>query len=266
MATHEYKDKKLPHVYRYHSRSDIHSVMLCEFVMRDLLRNCASLREQALRGETAYGINVKHKWETTGKVKALDLAVGPPTESAVTLPSIALSQIRRVKNKKRKSGTVLEIQNALSRLLIACEAKAVMTEHGKSQPRLFDELSSSHEIVHQGDQETIAAGIVMVNIASSFVSPLRQRDPKTLHFSRHHQPMVTTRMIQHLRGLRIRDNIGEVGFDAFCTFVVDCDNQTGCTLFTDSPAPQPGDPDHYDTFIGRITQFYGERFGDFRQE
>ena len=261
MATHEHKDKKLPHVYKYHSRSDIHSVMLCEFVIRDLLRNCASLREQALRGETAYGINVKHKWETTGKVKALDLAVGPPTASALTVPSIALSQVRRVKNKK-KSGTALEILNALSRLLIACEAKAVMTEHGKSQPRLFDELSSSHEIVHQGDQETIAAGIVMVNIASSFVSPLRQKDAEQLHFSRHQQPMVTTRMIQHLRGLRIRDNVGEVGFDAFCTFVVDCDNQTGCTLFTDSPAPQPGDPDHYDTFIDRIARFYVERFGN----
>lgn len=100
MATYEHKDKKLPHVYKYHSRSDIHSVMLCEFVIRDLLRNCASLREQALRGETAYGINVKHKWETTGKVKALDLAVGPPTASALTVPSIALSQVRRVKNKK----------------------------------------------------------------------------------------------------------------------------------------------------------------------
>ena len=188
-----------------------------------------------------------------------------PVESATKSPSVDLGSIRRVRNTKRKSGAVLEVVNALSRLLIACEAKAVMTEHGKSQPRLFDELSSSHEIVHQGDQETIAARIVMVNIASTFASPLRQKS-KRLHFSRHDQPMVTARMIQHLRGLRIRDNVGEVGFDAFCTFVVDCDNQTGCTLFTDSPAPQPGDPDHYDTFIDRIARFYAERFGDLRPQ
>lgn len=77
MATHQHKDKKLPHVYRYHSRSDIHSVILCEFVMRDLLEKCATLREQAIRGESAYGINVKHKWATTGKAKALDLGVLP---------------------------------------------------------------------------------------------------------------------------------------------------------------------------------------------
>jgi hypothetical protein len=253
-------------VYKYHSRSDIHSVVLSEFIVRDLLETCSALKQQAQRDEIAYGINIKHNWERTGKSKALDLAVGPPTQSALTVPSIAVSQIRRVRKQKAKSATVLKIQNALSRLLIACEAKAVMTEHGKSQPRLFDELSSSHEIVHQGDQETIAAGIVMVNIASSFVSPLRQQDAERLHVSRHQQPMVTTRMIEHLRGLRIRDSVGEVGFDAFSTFVVDCDNQTGCTLFTDSPAPQPGDPDHYDTFIKRITRFYDERFGDFDRE
>jgi hypothetical protein len=182
------------------------------------------------------------------------------------VPSIAVSQIRRVRNPKIEAGTTPIIPNALSRLLIGCEAKAVMTEHGKSQPRLFDELSSSHEILHQGDQETIAAGIVMVNIASTFVSPLRQKSADRLHISHHQQPLVASRMVEHLRGLRIRDNVGEVGFDAFCTFVVDCDNQTGCSLFTDSPAPQPGDPDHYDTFIDRITRFYEERFGKRRQE
>ena len=108
------------------------------------------------------------------KAKALDLAVGIPDK--LELP-LAPSKIHRVKNTKGQSGGVFfAVQNALSRLLIACEAKAVMTEHSKSQPRLFDELSSSHEIVHQGDQDTIATGIVMVNIAPTFVSPLRQRD------------------------------------------------------------------------------------------
>ena len=261
MATHEQKDKKLPYIYRYHPRSDLHSIVLCQLVILDLLKSCQSLQEQASTGEVAYGINVKHAWATTSKTKALDLAVGIPAESAP--PSVVVNQIRKVKNKKRKSGEgAFAAQNALARLLIACEAKAVMTEHGKSQPRVFDELSSSHEIVHQGDQETIAAGIVMVNIASNFVSPLRQRDANSLHLSAHDQPVVAARMIQHLRGLRIRDNVGQVGFDAFCTFVVDCDNQAGCTLYTGFPAPQPGDPDHYDTFIERIKRFYTERFGD----
>jgi hypothetical protein len=262
MAIHEHKDKQLPHVYRYHSRSDVHSVVLCELVMRDLLMSSQLLREQASRGEAAYGINVKHIWKTTGKAKALDLAVGVP--NTPTFP-VAPGEIGKLENAKRRSNRApLVAQNTLSRLLIACEAKAVMTEHGKSQPRLFDELSSSHEIVHQGDQETIATGIVMVNIARRFVSPLRQRDASNLHYSKHDQPLVTARMIKHLRGLRIRDEVGQVGFDAFCTFVVDSDNQTGCVLHTEPPAPQAGDPDHYDTFIQRITRFYAARFDKHR--
>lgn len=262
MSAHEHHDKHLRHIYRYHSRSDVHSVVLCELVMRDLLTSCQHLREQASRGETAFGINIRHTWKTTGKKKALDLGVGIPEEPSLPMPP---AQIHKVKNPKLKSGGgVLAVQNAFSRLLIACEAKAVMTEHGKSQPRLFDELSSSHEIVHQGDQETIATGIVMVNIAPTFASPLRQKDATRLLYSVHDQPRVTENMVKHLRGLRIRDQVGQVGFDAFCIFVVDTDNYSGCVLHTDSPAPQPGDPDHYDTFIQRITRFYTERFGERR--
>lgn len=262
MAVHEHRDKTLPYVYRYHPRSDIHSTRLCELVVRDLLRDCAVLREQATRGEVAYGINIKHTWES-GKSKALDLAIGTPTEA---VPShLRSGDIYKVRNPSRGRKSNFGTQNALSRLLIACEAKAAMTEHAKSQPRIFDELSSSHEIVHHGDQHTIAAGIVMVNIASTFASPLRQRGTSSLHFSIHDQPAVAARMIQHLRGLRIREDVGQVGFDAFCTFVVNCDNQTGCTLHTERPAPQPDDLDHYDTFISRLTRFYTERFADLRR-
>ena len=147
-----------------------------------------------------------------------------------------------------------------SEVFVSCEAKSVMTEHSKSQPRVYDELSSSHEIVHQGRQEAIAAGITVVNIAPSFVSPLRQTTADRLHISPHNQPLVTQRMIEHLRGLPIRQQIGGVGFDAYCTLVIECDNQSDCTLWTAPPAPQSGDTDHYDTFIDRLARFYTERF------
>jgi len=104
-----------------------------------------------------------------------------------------------------------------------------MTEHGKSQPRVFDELSSSHEIVHQGDREAIAAGITMVNIAETFVSPLRQKS-KDLHVTQHKQPHVAERMVHHLRGLPMRDGVDETGFDAYATIVIECDNQSPVNL------------------------------------
>jgi hypothetical protein len=67
-------------------------------------------------------------------------------------------------------------------------------------------------------------------------------------------------MINHLRGLPIRDAVDGIGFDAYATIVVDCDNQGPAFLWTDPPAPQPGDKDHYETFIRRLSDAYTMRF------
>jgi hypothetical protein len=243
MATHEHRDPRYGFVYQYHPRSDAHSIALCRFLLEDLLAHCPILKTQALEGRVVYGINYGHTWKQTSKTKTLDLAIGTGTADTA-LPS-AVPGIYR--------GTI-------DRVLIACESKTVMTEHSKSQPRIYDELSSSHEIVHQGDREAIAAGIAVVNIADTFVSPLRQRGVE-LHISQHKQPQAAERMVNHLRGLPIRDGTEAVGFDAFASVVINCDNQSPATLWRKPPAPQPGDPDEYGTFLTRISRAYLERFG-----
>lgn len=102
----------------------------------------------------------------------------------------------------------------------------------------------------------------MVNIATTFVSPLRnQRPDLPLRVTIHKQPQAAERMVKHLRGLPIRDSVEGEGFDAYCTMVVECDNQSGCSLWTALPAPQAGDRDHCETFVKRIARFYPERFG-----
>ncbi len=243
MVEHKPTDK-WGHAYYYHPRSDAHSKALCRFILEDLLTTCGPLREQAAQGEVAYGINVTHAWPD-GKEKTHDLAIGRPAEAhreASEVPGIGRAERFR-------------------EILLACEAKSAMTEHAKAQPRIFDELSSSHEIVHKGRAAAIAAGVTVVNIADTFVSPTRnQRKGRRLTVTRHRQPHVAERMVRHLRGLRIREAIGEVGFEAYCTIVIDCDNQTGVRLWTDPPAPQSGEQDHYQTFLDRLTKFYTERF------
>ena len=244
MSRHEHRDPNYGYVYNYHPRSDAHSIALCKFILDDLLAACQVLREQAKRGEVVYGINLPFTWSSTGKSKTLDLAIGPP----VPRPHLI------------SPDEPIVMANQLAKVLFSCEAKSVMTEHSKSRPRVYDELSSSHEIVHQGSQEAIAAGITVVNIAQTFISPLRQRVAESPYISQHNQPQAATSMVQHLRGLPIRNNLGEVGFDAYATFVVDCDNRSPAHLWTDPPAPQPDDKDHYETFLRRISEFYTERF------
>jgi hypothetical protein len=242
LTKHEHKDPIYGWVYRYHSRSDAHSVALCEFVLNDLLSASSHLRQHALANKIVYGINARHTFPN-GKRKTLDLAIGTLKESKDSV----------------RFGQVI-LPGIIDRVLIACEAKTVMTEHSKSQPRVFDELSSSHEIVHQGDRDAIAAGITVVNIARTFVSPLRQKS-KQMYVTQHKQPHAAERMINHLRGLPIRETITETGFDAYATVVVDCDNQGPAALWTLPPAPQPNDRDNYESFVKRIVQAYAARFG-----
>lgn len=241
MSTYEFVDRKglLPPGLRlqYHSRSDM----------------CERLRQQAAAGHVAYGINYRFRWPN-GKDKTLDLVIGTPAEP---LPAPPDGRIHRLTNQRSSP--------KFSRLLVACEEKSVMTEHGKSQPRIYSELNDAHTIVHQGSRHTIATCITMVNIARTFIAPLRQRPDLPLVVSEHRQPYVTSRMVEHLRKLPMRDDVDAVGLEAMCTFVVDVNNQGVVALHADPPAPQPGDPDHYETFLNRICRFYTERFSDVSQ-
>lgn len=243
LATYRKVDK-FGHSYAYHPRSDAHSVELCYLILEDLVGRCPVLAEQGEAGRVAYGINAAHTWPD-GKSKTLDFAVG--------VPRTIDSRPNRIPGLPRAT--------EFSDVLLSCEAKSVMTEHGKSQPRVFDELSSSHGIVHKGRKDAIAAGITIVNIAATFISPTRnQFAGGQISITKHRQPHVAERMVEHLRGLLVRDAVEGIGFDAYATVVVDCDNQGCGKLWTGPPAPQPGDPDHYETFISRIARFYSERF------
>lgn len=244
MSAHRHVDRETGQVYRYHPRSDSHSIALCSEILSDLLASCPTLARQAKDGRIVFGINVLVESVETGKKKTLDLALGLPPAGEVVRPG----------DTPIASGTI-------DRVLFSCEAKTVMTEHSKSKPRLYDELSSSHEIVHQSWPDAIATGITVVNIADRFVSPLRQTTGKPIYVSEHKQPQAAAGMIAHLRGLRQRDGIGKVGFDAYASVVVECDNQSEkVSLWTRLPAPQAGDVDSYEAFLTRVGRFWDQRF------
>ena len=217
--------------YHYHPRRDAHSKLLAQLIWEDLYEHCSGIRRHFNSGLITYKINFPYRWPHTDKAKTIDLAIGTPH------PANKLADVR-----------------------IACELKAVMTEHKKAEPRIYDELSSSHQIVHASNPKVIAAGLTVVNIARTFVSPLRQDVAGSPPVSIHRQPDVTESMVGHLRGLRIRQSIDEIGFDAYCTFVIDCDNQGPVRLWAGPPAAHFGAPDHYGTFLERICEAYTVRF------
>lgn len=234
--------------YRYNSRSDAHSIVLCRLIVDDLLQACEKLRRDAQSRRIVYGINVRSPFisPVTGKSIKLDLAIGPPhTDTPLT-------------------GEQPILAGQLADVFFSCEAKTTMTEHIKQKPRLYRELNSSHLEIHHGAPHAIAAGITVVNIATSFVSPLRQIAGGAVWVSQHRQPAVAADLVRHLRSLPLREAIGQTGFDAYTTIVVNNDNTVttpnNVRLHTDPPAPQPDDRDRYETFLSRICQLYDQRF------
>ncbi len=147
---------------------------------------------------------------------------------------------------------------------IALEAKACMTAFSAARPRLYDELNSSHLAIRGNSPHTIAAGLAMVNAASTFISPgrndfdLSSRPPKG---SKHNQPKDAASVVEKLRELPRRSRDGEEGYDAFAILLVNCPNDgSQVTQVTASPAPQPGAVDHYEMAIHRLAQLYEQKY------
>jgi hypothetical protein len=105
-----------------------------------------------------------------------------------------------------------------------------------------------------------------VNTSSEFISPgLNELDLRThpAHVSEHNQPADAISVMEKIRELRRRSRAGEEGFDALAIIAIDCRNDgTPVRLVTSAPAPQPGEIEHYESTIHRISQLYEQKFRD----
>ena len=137
-----------------------------------------------------------------------------------------------------------------------------MTEHIKSKPRLFDELNSSHTLVHGSQsQGAIAIGWVVINTANSFASPMRNNFAKSAAVSdvvTNHRPGVAVQLAQHLATLPIASGSQSNGFDALGISMVSCAND-GTPITVDATTPVPMGFG-YAQFLSNLDQIYSTRF------
>ncbi|WP_205649826.1 hypothetical protein [Afifella aestuarii] len=262
-------DKRGNH-WQYNSRSDHHSKVACWAIIFDLMQRSTLLREHVESGLVHFGINHEMRDFTNNRKKDLDLvlctaATGSVVSEEMTLSALALRydvQLTATEQQILRGLPALTMA-PVGAVLMALEAKACMTEHSKARPRLYDELNSSHATVHGATDQAIAAGFVMVNFADEFLSPGRNQDIQRVGpvWNRHRQPHATTTAIEKVRELPRRSRLGDVGYDALAIAVVECRNDgSPVSLVTDPPAPQPGDVDHYNSLIDRLTHIYATRF------
>jgi hypothetical protein len=208
-------------------------------VLRDLLESCPRVAEHARDGRLVCDFNRKiivgnSEWNT-------DLVLGPPpTRIADPVPADGIHK------------------SAPATIRIAIEAKTIMTEHGKARRNRQRDLDSFHQFVHRYDPDTIAAALTVVNLAERFKSPLRAE----VSTHRNIEGLVRETM-GLLRALPTRTAAGApAGLEANGAVLVEHDNvdPAHTRLVTAPPAPQVGDPLHYDSFLRRICDRYTQRW------
>lgn len=223
----------------YHPRSNKHSNAFMQFLLEDLVRLCPRFAEDAAGGRVVYDLNKKVKVGTSEW--NVDLVVGPPAMSVGP-----------------QEGPVLRAQPSNFRL--ACEAKSIMTEHRKAQRNRQRDLDALHQFLHRYDQNAIVAAVTVVNIAESFRSPLRPKPTKHKNSS-----TLVQAAIDLLRTIPVRSHPSNgPGLEANAVVVVRYDNTEHpavSVVHTASPAPQLGDPLHWDSFVRRICDLYVQRWG-----
>ena len=153
---------------------------------------------------------------------------------------------------------------------LALEAKALMTEHMKARHNRLGDLEAVHETVHRYDDNTVAVGVVIVNVSDVFFSQTRGKIHPHKNIAK-----VGKKTVELFRTLPIRHTPStQAGFEAVSVIVVDFDNlgqfptelppdapvPRRPTLIHTTPAPPPGDPLHYATMIQRICKAYETRW------
>ena len=224
--------------HQYHPRSNKHGVALCDYVLEDLLANCPKIAADAAARKLVYERN---RVITVGSNDwNIDLILGP-LPSGFQPPATTDPIVRAVPSTIR----------------IAIEAKTIMTEHGKARRNRQRDLDSFHQFARRYDVTTVTSALTVVNIATTFKSPLRQ----VLTVHKNIATLVQS-TIGILRSIQLRSSLDQPGLDANTVIIVEHDNvnATKTALVTSQPAPQTGDPLHHDSFLHRICDCYSQRW------
>lgn len=251
--------------WQYHSRSDNHSKLACWTVLLDLMLECDVFRSAAEAGRIGFGIN----HVMVGPInKTLDLVVtvaAPDRPAGKRLRFADLIErygIELTEEQKARVSTLPPIfhdsPDDVSEVAIALEAKACMTEHVKSIPRLHAEILATGYLAKRATPRCIVVSYSLVNASPTFVTP---SGAGTLN--KHNMPEDAARVVQMLRTAIPRaSDTNTYGFEAIGVTVLDCANDgRPVKVVEQSPAPARSDAIRYDRMITAICSEYRFRFG-----
>lgn len=239
-------------------------------MMFDLLRHCPLMRKHATDGKIGFGINHIMTDFTSGRPKALDLVISIPRNDVTEKPASFASLVKEQQivlsreGKTELNGLPPLFRRPVGDVLMALEAKAAMTAHGKAGPRLFDELTSAWRCINGSAPQAIAVGVAMVNASAEFISPKRNQfslEEKPAVWNVEKQPRSAEKSHHRVRTVKVRENVNDSGYDAKAILTIVARNDF--TPITVAPIP-PGLPSsdglNYERMILRVAGLYDSRF------
>jgi hypothetical protein len=174
----------------------------------------------------------------------VDLEIGPPKEEVQT----------------EIGDDVSLVEAEPEEVWLAIDAKSVMTEHGKARRNRQRDINSFADIMHSHYPGAVTGGILLINLADRFKSPLRDEDDITEH-DRIEDLVAETvdifRDIDRAQG-KVSPNVDGVGCVVVEHTNLDDDHET--RLVTEPPAPQKGDIVQYHEFLEIILDVFEDRW------
>lgn len=250
--------------WQYHSRSDTHSKIACWTLLFDLLCNCDSARKRAASGQLGFGIN----HVMVGPInKTLDLVVTLVDADRSTQGRSSLSDL------VQRFGIVLTAEERaalmalpavfedgrsdVSEVALAIEAKACMTEHSKSLPRLHAEILATGYLARQAAPQCITASYNLVNAAKQFVSP-----GNAGKVNEHSQPEDARLVVDMIaKAIPLTRHTKDLGYDAVGVTVIECANDgSPVVVCGGSAAPSNTEHVHYGRMMVSLCSEFRRRF------
>lgn len=253
---HVYGDQKLVKYLReegYHPRSPLHGSVSCLGLLDDLIHESDKFAEAARNGDIVYAEDYTvaegspSRWNT-------DLVVGPPAEDEDIEVQAELGSDGR------------EMAEAdPERVWLAIDAKSVMTEFQKARRNRQRDINSFADIMHRHHPGAVTGGLLMINAADRFYSPLRDEDDITEHDE---IDRLVRETVEIFRDIDRAEGEISPNVDAVGTVVVRHDNLNqhpsksaeDTELVTTPPAPREDDIVHYKSFVSTLLDTFVPRF------
>jgi hypothetical protein len=244
-VSHRYGDERIVEWLSkngYHPRSPAHGSASCLFLLDDLLYQSDPFRERAEGGRLVYQEDFTvgtgdSAWNT-------DLVVGPPAADVGT--------------DATRDRAIAEAEP--DEVWLAVDAKSVMTEHGKARRNRQRDINSFADIMHRHYPGVVTGGVLLINAAKRFKSPLRDEDDITVH---DRIETLVRETVDIFRDIERADGEISPNVDGVGCVVVDhtnMDDGRATSLVTEAPAPGTGEIVHYRNLVEILASALEGRF------